>query len=78
MTASFIRSALPIVRRSLRWGAAVVMLAFLAIAANGSNVRATGEVNALIQSPGARPVALLMLATPLVLSIGGRRSKVKA
>lgn len=58
----------------IRYAAAVVFLAVVAIASAGQSARVGGEVSAMLQNPGTRPVIAVLLATPLLLSVGRRRA----
>jgi hypothetical protein len=56
-------------QRNLRHAIAVVFLAVIAVASAGQSARVSGEVSAMLQNPGTRPVAAVLLATPLLLSM---------
>lgn len=57
---------------SLRWLAAIAVLGFLAVAFAGPSARV---VNAALQTQGARAVALVLLATPIVLALRSRPTR---
>ncbi len=57
---------------SVRLLAAIAVLGFLAVASAGSSARVSGEVNAALQTQGARTVALVLIATPIVLALRSR------
>jgi hypothetical protein len=61
-----------LLRQRLRYVAAVVFLAFVAAASAGQSARVGGEVSAVLQNPGARPVMAMLVAAPLLLSMRKR------
>ncbi len=65
-------NALHILYGKARYAAAVVFLAVVAVASAGQSARVGGEVSAVLQNPGTRPVAAMLLATPLLLSMRKR------
>jgi hypothetical protein len=65
-------------RRKVRYAAAVVFLAVIAVASAGQSARVGGEVSAMLQNPGTRPVATVLLAAPLLLSMRRRSAAAKA
>jgi hypothetical protein len=69
---------LAFLRRKIRYAAAVVFLAIIAVASAGQSARVGGEVSAMLQNPGMRPVAAVLLAAPILLSLRKRSAAAKA
>jgi hypothetical protein len=67
-----------LLRRKIRYAAAVVFLAVIAVASAGQSARVGGEVGAMLQNPGTRPVVAVLLAAPLLLSMRRRNATAKA
>jgi hypothetical protein len=73
MNAPINHVAPPLFVPTYRWLRAVVVLAVLAVATLGSFARIGGEVNAALQMQDARTIAVVFLATPLVVALCMRR-----
>lgn len=68
---------LAIVQRALRQYFAAAFLAFVAVLAAGQSTRVGGEISAVMQNQTTRPLAVMLIATPLMLAALRRKQPVR-